>query len=189
MNTRSKIASGLTAAAIAITAVGFGAMPTVASAQQQAYDSRTGTYYDPCVRSQTNRGTGGALIGGGLGAVAGSNIAGRGRKTEGAILGGVLGAVAGGVVGNKSAACNSQPQQGYYDDGRGGYAQEGYQGGYQSGGYAGDQYYDDRYARPAPVPAARCASAQNVTYMPDGTTEQTYVRVCRDSSGRYQVVD
>lgn len=183
MNTRSKIASGLTAAAIAFTAIGFGAMPTAASAQQQAYDARTGTYYDPCVRSQTNRGTGGALIGGGLGAVAGSNIAGRGRKTEGAVLGGILGAVAGGVVGNKSAACNSDSnyqQQGYYDDGRGGY--------YQPGGYTDDRYYDDRYAEPA-RPVERCSQAQSVIYMPDGTTQQRYVRVCLDARGRYQVVE
>ena len=44
----------------------------------------------------------GALIGGGIGAVAGSQIAGRGNRTEGSIIGGVLGAVVGSQVGRAS---------------------------------------------------------------------------------------
>ena len=44
----------------------------------------------------------GALIGGGLGAVAGSQIAARGNRTEGSIIGGVLGAIVDSQVGRAS---------------------------------------------------------------------------------------
>ena len=81
--------------AVASLIAGALAAPTVASAQTPpAYGSggayAQGGYYDPCRRDQVQRGTGGALVGGGLGALAGSSIAGRGAKTEGAVLGGIL---------------------------------------------------------------------------------------------------
>src|SRR6185503_2993132 len=69
--------------------------------------SPNGYYYDACKREQTGRGTVGAVLGSGAGAVIGSNAAARNARTEGALLGGLLGAVVGGVVGNKSAACTS----------------------------------------------------------------------------------
>jgi len=88
-----------------------------ASAQSSKYQSGNyttqspnGYYYDACKREQTGRGTVGAVLGGGAGAVIGSNVAARNARTEGALLGGLLGAIAGGVVGNKSAACTSDPQ-------------------------------------------------------------------------------
>src|SRR5215218_8982287 len=66
-----------------------------------------GYNYDPCRRDANQRGTAGVLIGGGMGAVIGSNAAARNARTEGALLGGLLGAIAGGVIGNKTAACTS----------------------------------------------------------------------------------
>lgn len=47
-----------------------------------------------------NNGLGGALVGGAIGAIAGSAIAGRGDRTAGALIGGGLGAVAGAAVGS-----------------------------------------------------------------------------------------
>jgi hypothetical protein len=183
---------------------GLIALATAAPAAAQPYgggysaQDRSGYYYDPCKRDQTNRGTAGALIGGGMGAVIGSNAAARNARTEGALLGGLLGAVVGGVVGNKSAACGSQP---YYND------------SYNSSVPAPPPPPRTSYYEPEPYPApARddawreappepyrvterpaepdgCTLAESPIYMPDGRKQTRFVRVCRDATGKYAVVD
>ena len=55
-----------------------------------------------CVRQEQNRTAAGAIIGGVLGAVIGSSIAGRHDRGAGAIVGGGLGAIAGGAIANSS---------------------------------------------------------------------------------------
>lgn len=67
------------------------------------YDDRY--YDDPYYRDgrgargkDRDGGLGGALIGGGVGAIAGSAIAGRGDRTAGALIGGGIGAIAGAAV-------------------------------------------------------------------------------------------
>lgn len=193
-----------TAAAVALVMAGVMAVPAAASAQSYGsypYSSHGyGSYgysqaqYDPCVREQTQRGTTGGLLGAAIGAVAGSQIAARGRRTEGSVLGGVLGAAIGAGVGNSSAACRP--------------------GQYTGGGY--DRYatayapppppayeeprYDDRYDRyperdygyRAETPYQNtdgCRLAESTIRLPDGRTESRYVRTCPDEYGRYRVVD
>lgn len=217
MSIRSILTRGAAGLAVLSMAAGAAMLPSVASAQSGS-QYRGGAYsdsgyYDPCRRDQVQRGTGGALVGGGLGALAGSSIAGRGAKTEGAVLGGILGAVIGSNVGKAGAACDTpndpsyrgqrsayygQPDSsGYY-----GYDQSqpaydsGYQGGYQQGYYQSpDPYdrYDDGYSL-APVSggsttADNCSLAESPIYLPDGRVQKRFVRVCRDASGNYQVVD
>lgn len=202
MTTRSKLTRGVAGLAAMTMVAGLAMVPTFASAQ--GYPPSSGGYnngyrYDACQRERTSRGTGGALVGAGLGALAGGNVAARGNRTEGAVLGGILGAVIGANVGKTAAACEPG-QPGSYQQG---YAapppQEGYYGypdsqqGYQQGAYD-DRYGDDQdgaYARPvtdAP-PADNCTLAESPIYLPDGRVQKRFVRVCRDSSGRYQVVD
>lgn len=53
-----------------------------------------------CVRQEQNRTAAGAIIGGVLGAVIGSNVAGGRDRGAGAVVGGALGAVAGGAIAN-----------------------------------------------------------------------------------------
>lgn len=218
MTTRSILTRSLAGLAAMTMVAGLAAVPTIASAQSYApggggYDG--GYRYDACQRDRTNRGTGGALVGGGIGALAGSNIAARGNRTEGAILGGILGAVIGANVGKSAAACQpGQPdsyrqgyvappaQEGYYGyEGapggyqggydQGAYAQGGYEQGAYQGGYPDGRYDDDAYARPVTDgPAAdNCTLAESPIYLPDGRVQKRFVRVCRDSQGRYQVVD
>lgn len=55
-----------------------------------------------CVRQEQNRTAAGAIIGGVLGAVIGSNLAGGRDRGAGAVVGGALGAVAGGAVANNA---------------------------------------------------------------------------------------
>ncbi|MFC3080325.1 glycine zipper 2TM domain-containing protein [Phenylobacterium terrae] len=206
MTFRSTLAKSALAAVAGVAAMTAVAAPSVASAQTYG-----GAYYDPCRREQTNRGTVGGLIGGALGAAIGSNAAARKNRTEGALLGGALGAVAGAAVGNNSAACRSgYPQDSYYGYDRGyssGYYNQPYaledryrSNGYYGGGYYGSAYEDDydgyaygyggeRLRITQRAGADGCALAESPVYMPDGRTVTRMVRVCRDSRGRYQVVD
>lgn len=99
--------------------------------------------YDPCTRDQRQRQTAGGLVGATIGAVAGSQLAARGRRTEGSLLGGVVGALIGTGVGRSSAACD---RGGYYASDP--YAADPYgQPGYTQGAYGSDygNRPDDRY--------------------------------------------
>ena len=150
-------------------AVGLLAVPATASAQAYSYQGdRYGSYeqpyryddryrhddryqYDDRYRDdryrdscRNDRQAGGAVIGAGIGAVAGSQLAARGRRTEGSVLGGVLGAVIGaGVGGSSGRDCDR-----YY--GQSDYRYDNDRYGYQSydrydDGYRYDDRYDDRY--------------------------------------------
>jgi hypothetical protein len=55
-----------------------------------------------CQAKKTGSTVFGAIVGGTLGAIVGSQLGGRGERTEAAVLGGGLGAVAGGAIGNSS---------------------------------------------------------------------------------------
>lgn len=164
------------------------------AASAQSYPiSRPGSpgyNYDPCRRDANQRAVAGSLIGGGMGAVIGSNAAARNARTEGALLGGLLGAIAGGVVGNKTAACTgpsystaSAPpppaaSSSYYE-----------RDAYADSESRSDAWRDDRpVAERAPDPEG-CTLAESPIYMPDGRTQTRFVRVCRDASGKYAVVD
>jgi hypothetical protein len=73
------------------------------------YYSRGDSYVESC--SSNGDQVAGAVVGGGIGALAGSAIAGRGNRTGGAVLGGVAGA----VVGAEVAKSNNNCANGYYD--------------------------------------------------------------------------
>lgn len=193
--TRSKLTIAALAAATALTAAGS------AQAQSAYYDR--GYSYDPCRREETNRSTTGALVGGALGAVIGSNAAARGVRTEGALLGGALGAAVGAGVGKSSAACrdgsyaprSTYYNSPYYNDGRyssGYYNDRSYDNRYRDSRYYDDYAYDrsgDRYRVTERVGADGCSLAESPIYLPDGSVQKRFVRVCQDGSGRYQVVD
>lgn len=199
----SKKASAAAVAAFAVA--GSLMVPGVVSAQTYGYgyppaygynnSYNYGQGYDPCVRDQRDRTTTGGAVGATIGAIAGSQLAARGRRTEGSVLGGVLGAVIGAGVGNNSAACDSRYRSSYgYDQSYGRtYVPPAY--GYDNSGY--DRRYDDRYDRSYSEPAPdyryqntdQCRLAESVIRLPDGRNETRYVRTCPDQNGRYRVVD
>jgi hypothetical protein len=206
---RSVFANSVIAGAAAAMALGAGlAAPQSAAAQSYGYGAPQygGSYYDPCRRDQTQRGVMGALVGGALGAMLGSQTAANHHRTDGSLLGGGLGALAGAYVGNRTAACNSgsyyqgaapppPPPQAYAPPPPPPPAYEG--PGYSRYGSRYDD--DDRWAygergerlrivdRP-PSPDG-CTLAESPIYMPDGRVQKRFVRVCMDREGRYQVVD
>ena len=86
------------AAASVFTSV---SIPTFASAQEWRGD--------PCRSERHEAGRTGTIAGGVIGALVGSQIAGRGNRTGGAILGGAAGAVAGHQMGAHSVHCDAYP--------------------------------------------------------------------------------
>ena len=206
----SNKSKALMAGVLAATMVG--GLATTASAQAYpGYGYQGGGYYDPCARDTTNRQTVGGLSGAAIGAAIGSGIAAKGVRTEGAVLGGLLGAVVGAKVGNDSAACSP----GAYPQQPAPYAQPAplpagapyagapydarpYAGGYDNREYHyeystpyGQGGYGQAYGYPvSSAPSAEeCQLAESPIYLPDGRQQKRFVRVCRDASGQYQVVD
>jgi hypothetical protein len=111
---RSTIVKGLIGLTAATAALAAGA------AQAQSYGGyNNGAYYDPCARDKTSRSVVGGLLGAGIGAALGNNIAAGGHRGDGSVLGGVVGGVAGAAIGNNSAACSSgsQPYANNYNSG------------------------------------------------------------------------
>jgi hypothetical protein len=189
------------AAALAATAT-----PQAAAAQPYGYGQPgySGAYYDPCRRDQGNRSVVGGLLGAGIGATVGSQMAARGHRTDGSLLGGVLGAGLGAVVGHQTAGCTSgqyyngyasppppppPPPAAYYDRGPG--PAPAYYGSRTDDddrwayGHGGDRF---RVVERDVGPDG-CSLAESPIYMPDGRVQKRFVRVCRDASGRFQVVD
>lgn len=208
----------LTPAIAGLAALAAVATPSLASAQSYGYTAHgygapaygaSQSYYDPCVRDQRQRQTAGGLVGAAIGAIAGSQIAARGRRTEGSVLGGVLGAAIGAGVGGGQAACRPgyaqpYPAADYGRDAYGyGYGYDRYEDrrdyGYEGYGdrpdYADDYgYRDDRsYGYPRSTTdygaADGCRLAESRITLPDGRQDVRYVRTCPDASGRYRVVD
>lgn len=139
----------------ALIAAGIAAMsfvPSLAAAQQT------------CEERRNNRAAG-TVVGGLLGALAGSAVAGRGDRTEGAVIGGVGGAVVGNQVSKGKGDCRNA--YGYYDNqnnwhstgvdrtaARGYYDRNGYwvEGAPPTGGWDRDGRWaanDDGYGSPA----------------------------------------
>jgi len=207
MSNRKTFAKGTlatVAGVMAFTAVAA----TAGGAAAQSYDSRGGYYYDPCKREKTNRGVVGGLVGAAIGAAIGSNAAARDVRTEGALLGGAVGGTAGAVIGNSSAACNSgyAPRSSSYDerydyrdrsyysdripDRDRAYYDERYDSSrYDGGRYGGGGYAESYTVVERPSSADSCTLAESPIYLPDGRVQKRFVRVCRDSTGRYQVVE
>ena len=84
-------------------------VPTFASAQVWLED--------PCRAERHDAARTGTVTGGLLGALVGSQIAGRGNHTAGAIVGGTVGAVAGHQIGAHSVECRAYPAGYRHHDG------------------------------------------------------------------------
>lgn len=198
-------------------AAGVVTLSTGVAAQAQPYGSSgySAPYYDGCRREANNRGIFGALLGAGIGATVGSQIAARGHRTDGSVLGGALGALGGAAVGSNTAACTPgyapapyrsappppppppvaynygyAPPPGVPEYGRDDYAARIERNRYDRD----DDYAYGRGGERLRVVEERrgadgCTLAESPIHMPDGRTQMRFVRVCMDDSGRYQVVD
>ena len=196
------------AAVVAVGAIALGAVAASAEAQpygQYGYYGNGG--YDSCQREANGRGIGGALIGGGIGAVLGSQVSANHHRTDGSLLGGALGALVGAGVGHSSAACRQgysyappppPPPAAYneyrYDDGYRGYDDDDdrgdrYEGRYEGPGWAYGRHGERYRIAEGRVGADGCTLAESPIYLPDGRIQKRFVRVCMDSDGRYQVVE
>lgn len=93
------------------TATGGANAMAAASPQDQTYaDASRQWAASNCVAERRSNTTAGAVIGGLLGAAAGTGLAGRHDRAAGSILGGATGAVAGGAIGNASTPPGCPPR-------------------------------------------------------------------------------
>ena len=184
-------------------AAGLVALGCAATAHAQPYGPGYSSY-DPCKREAGNRGIVGALVGGGIGATVGSQVAANHHRSDGSLLGGVVGAIAGAAIGNNTAACKDgppppiseappPPPPAAYND----YPPPPPRAEYGPPparydehevwvyGRHGVRYrvVEDRYDRDG------CTLAESPVYLPDGRVDRRFVRVCPDWRGRYHVVD
>jgi hypothetical protein len=82
--------------------------------QQQQYDQDYAARYSAwaaryCIDRRNNNVAAGSIIGGVLGSIIGSGIAGRGNHFAGAVVGGAVGATAGGAIGASSSSTYGCP--------------------------------------------------------------------------------
>lgn len=151
-----------------------------ASAQQYgSYHNQHVANHQQCERSRQNRTTGGAVIGGVIGALLGREVADRGVRGEGAGLGAVVGAVAGGAIGRSTARCDQVPEgdyDPYYDQSR--YPSEDpYGRGGDDDDLYGGPYGDDRYG------SRDCRMGEQITRDPYGREYREEVLMCRGNDG------
>ena len=169
----------LLAAAAMATALTAFAQPAAAQQYRSYHDEHVATQQQ-CQTSRNNRTTGGAVIGGVIGALLGREVADRGVRGEGAGLGAVVGAVAGGAVGRSTANCGQV--QGSYDP---------YNG--QATNYPSDRPYygsqdDDLYGGPNDDGYYRgddrdCRMGEQITRAPNGREYSEEILMCRDRDG------
>lgn len=88
------------------------AAPAIAT-PQSAYAQSARSYGkgDLCASQRREAGQKGAIAGGLLGAVVGSQVAAKGAKTEGAVLGAAVGAVAGNQIAKRNVRCVNYPRR------------------------------------------------------------------------------
>jgi hypothetical protein len=86
------------ALAIATITGGIAATPAAAHYRGGYYDYDDRDYYGDRRRARCDRGTGGTIIGGVVGGLAGREIARRGNRTEATIIGAAVGALAGRAI-------------------------------------------------------------------------------------------
>jgi len=193
--------------ALAVTA-GLAAMACAAAASAQPYGGPGYSNYDGCRRDANGRGVVGALVGGGIGATVGSQVAANHHRSDGSLLGGIVGAIAGASIGHSTAACtdgppppppvydaapppppppppaayNDLPPPPVYDGPPPPRYAEREVWVY---GRHGVRYrvVEDRMDRDG------CTLAESPVYMPDGRVDRRFVRVCPDYRGRYHIVD
>ena len=92
--------------AVALAASTF-SVPQIALAQS-ARDYGSG---DICQAERAKKANQGTVAGGVIGALVGSQVAGKGAKTEGAVLGAVVGGLAGRQIAKNTVKCDAYPQR------------------------------------------------------------------------------
>jgi hypothetical protein len=104
------------------------AAPQIALAQPAGDYGRDYGRGDVCRREKAESGTRGAFLGGLLGGIFGSAVAGRGNRVAGAVIGGTAGAAIGNAAGRHSVECVQYPARIGYHEGNCRWVTENYDG-------------------------------------------------------------
>ncbi len=179
----------LIAAAAAFVAF---AQPAAAQQNRDYHDEYVSTQQQ-CQRARNGNTAAGAVFGGLLGAVLGSQVSGSGHRSDGSLVGGVIGAATGAAIANSNSRCAQVPQ-GSYDPYSGQqrspndrYSQDPYKddelegGPYQESGYGRD--YGRDYGR------SQCRMGQLITRDPYGREYRENVMMCQGRDGIWRPRD
>lgn len=165
------------------------AIPAVSQAQTTA-----------CQRDQRNDRVAGTVVGGALGALLGSAVAGNSSNTEGTIIGGVAGAIAGNQIAKSGARC----PEGYYEvpttapvyaddyrsyyDARGGFNRERFWAGAPTNVYDRIAFLEQRVRRGIDSGAITRREADRA-FREISEVRREAARMRRDRYGRYNPRD
>jgi uncharacterized protein YcfJ len=174
-----------------VAAASLAAVQPAAAQNYSSYHDAHVATQQQCAAQRQNGTVGGAVIGGLLGAVLGSNAAARGHRSDGTLVGGALGAAAGAAIGRSSANRNCRPvDQRAYDHYYGQpygqqqqYSQyDQYGRGYDDGsGLEGGPYQQQSYGQGDR--GGNCRWGEQVTRDPDGYEIRDQVYMCRGRDG------
>jgi Glycine zipper 2TM domain len=175
---------------IAATALILASVQPAAAQQYRDYHDEHVVTQEQCQRARNGNTAAGAVVGGLLGAVLGSQVSGSGRRGDGSLLGGVIGAATGAAIARGNTRCEQVPQ-GSYDP----YSGQGYgQGPYKrdDSGLEGGPYQESAYGRDYGRDYARgddCRMGQLISRDPDGREYRENVMMCQGRDGVWRPQD
>jgi hypothetical protein len=180
---------------LVLSALAAATLPAMMPAAAQGAQVRS------CVAAKRDNSVGGAILGGLIGGVLGSNVAASGHRHDGTAVGAVLGGMIGAGVGRDTTNCVPETY-------RPGYGQQGYGPGsaYDPNPAYGGPNYDRGYPEPYDdhdygydrgprdlypsndrsydddgFAGSDCEQAMQVTRLPDGREIHRPIEVCRDA--------
>ncbi len=178
--------------ALIVAAAAFVAFAQPAAAQQyRDYHDDHVANQEQCQRARNGNTAAGAVFGGLLGAILGSQVSGSGHRGDGSVVGGVVGAATGAAIANSNSRC-AQTAQGGYDP----YGErypgppEKYgelEGGPDDSAYARDYGRDyDRSFRRGHRQREACRMGQIITRDPYGRERREDVMMCQGRDGAWR---
>jgi Glycine zipper 2TM domain len=168
--------------ALIVAAAAFVALAQPAAAQNRDYHDQHVADQVQCERTRNGNTAAGAVFGGILGAILGSQVSGSGRRGDGSVVGGVVGAATGAAIANSNSRClepqgDSDPYAERYPGAK--------DGELEGGPYAEDSAYERDYGRDDGR-REECRMGQIITRDPTGREHNERVMMCRGRDGAWR---
>ena len=176
--------------ALIVAAAAFVAFAQPAAAQQyRDYHDQHVATQQQCERTRNGNTAAGAVFGGLLGAVLGSQVSGSGHRGDGSLVGGVIGAATGAAIANGNNSRCAQVPEGSYDPYN---RQSRYPSKDDNSGLEGGPYEESAYGRDYGRDDGRrsdCRMGQVITRDPYGREYRENVMMCQGRDGAWRPQD